>query len=386
LPSEEKALLRDACLQHHQGTGLLAPKSMERLLADLGVKAAPGSVDADPIPITVRGILNAYKVPGSGDPIDLKIAGILRLAETFDQSMEAQAIEGGGVDGILESLRCGVPAGLWPEDAMNALVESTRAAPMAGPESWNIPVFPQAAMRMLSLIRDPLVDIPRVVEAASLDPATAGLVMQLANSALFGSRTRLSTLSQAIMRLGFATTYKVVTTASLRPAFVSPKLAGLWPHSLEVADLSQQLAFQTGRVDPAEAYLAGLLHDVGRMALLSAPLYDSARLEGLAGCGCPELYAEELLLRTNHAELGAQITAQWRLPEAMTCAIRLHHHPEKAETPLAHLLYLAEYLSGAEEDLPSILLLNVAMRGTRLQWEDIRDCRVSALGSWLAAA
>jgi putative nucleotidyltransferase with HDIG domain len=257
---------------------------------------------------------------------------------------------------------------------------------MARPESWNIPVFPQAALRMLSLMRDPLTGVNQIVAAASLDPATAGLVMQLANSALFGSRTRLSTLPQAIMRLGFATTHKVVTSALLRPIFRFPKLEGLWPHSLEVADLSQQLARQAGEVDPAEAYLAGLVHDVGRMALLSALLYDTARLQGLAGSGCPELYAEDLLLRTNHAELGAQIAAQWRLPEAMISAIRLHHLPERVQNPLAHLLYLAEYLSGSEEDLPSIVRLEAALRGARLQWEDILDCRVSALGSWLTAA
>jgi hypothetical protein len=171
----------------------------------------------DPIPGTLPGVLTAHDVPGSGSPLELRIAGILRLADAFDQKMEAQPIDGAGVDEILERLRSGVTAGLWPENAMDALVESTRPTPLGKPDSWNVPVFPQAAMRMLSLMRDPLVGIPQVVEAASLDPATAGLVMQLANSALFGARTRLSTLSQAIARLGFATAYKVVTSASLRP-------------------------------------------------------------------------------------------------------------------------------------------------------------------------
>jgi HD-like signal output (HDOD) protein len=146
------------------------------------------------------------------------------------------------------------------------------------------------------------------------------------------------------------------------------------------------LACQNGVVDPGEAYLAGLLHDVGRIALLSVPLWDSARLEGLTANGCPQVYAEDLLLRTDHAEIGSQIAEYWRLPEAMASAIRHHHRPEKADLAMAHVLYLAEHLSGAEEDLPSIVRLDAALRGAQLQWKDIRDHQVSALGNWLAAA
>jgi putative nucleotidyltransferase with HDIG domain len=386
LPSEEKALLRTACLLHHSGAGLLSPRSMERLLADLGGKGEVATDGIDPVPDTVRGVLNALDVPGSGTPLELRLAGILRLSDAFDQQMEAQPIDDTGVGQILERMYVGVPAGLWAEDIMAALVESTRSTPMGEPESWHIPVFPQAAVRMLSVMRDPLAGVAQVVEAASLDPATAGLVIQLANSALFGSRTQVSTLAQAIRRLGLVNAQRVATSACLRPLFTSPKLEGLWPHSLEVADLSQQLACASGMIEPAEAYLAGLLHDVGRMALLLAPLYDSARLHGLVSGGCPPVYAEELLLRKDHAEFGAQIAGQWRLPVAMVSAIRQHHRPERAPSLLAYTLYLAEYLSGAEEDLPSRIRLETALRETRLQWGDIRDRRVSALVSWLAAA
>jgi putative nucleotidyltransferase with HDIG domain len=153
-----------------------------------------------------------------------------------------------------------------------------------------------------------------------------------------------------------------------------------------VADLSEQLARQTGAVDPAEAYLAGLLHDVGRIALLRMPLYDSARLQGLVCGGCPRVYVENLLLRTDHAALGAQIAEGWRLPETMVSAIRQHHRPEKAASPLGYLLYVAEYLSGSEEDLPSIIRLEASLKSIGLAWDDVGYCTVSALGSWLAAA
>jgi len=154
-------------------------------------------------------------------------------------------------------------------------------------------------------------------------------------------------------------------------------------HSLEVADLSEQLAARTSAIDPAEAYLAGLLHDVGCIALLSMPLYDSARVQGLVHGSCAPVYAENLLLRTDHAALGAQIAVGWRLPETMVEAIRQHHRPE---SPLACLLYVAEHLSGSEEDLPSAIRLETSLKGIGLAWDDVCDCRVSTLGNWLAAA
>ena len=305
------------------------------------------------------------------------------LADAFDQHMKAPPIEGEEVGEILERLRGGIEAGLWPEESVDALVHSTSPAPI-GP--WLVPVFPQAALRTLRLMRDPRVCLADVVEAAKLDPATAGLVMRLANSALFGARAPIATLANAIGRLGFATSQKVIISSALSPVFNSPKLQTAWRHSLEVADLAEQLAGRGGTVIPAEAYLAGLVHDVGRLALLAMPLYDSARLQGLLQAGCPQVYAENLLLRTDHAALGADIAAGWRLPEAMVAAIRQHHRPEKARNPLAHLLYVAEYLSGSEEDLPSTIRLESSLKGIGLTWDDVCDCTVSALGGWLAAA
>jgi putative nucleotidyltransferase with HDIG domain len=386
LPSEEKDLLCAACLMHHRGIGLFAPKSMKRLLADVYWQGAPALILHDSVPIQVRGVLNAYAVPGRGTALESRMASILRLADAFDQHMEAQPIDGEGVDGILRRLRDGVEAGLWLEESIDALVQSTRPPLIGQAESCSLPVFPEAALRTLRLMRDPRANLASVVEAASLDPATAGLVMRLGNSALFGSRTRVSTLSQAIGRLGFATSQKVITAAALHPMFSSPALLKAWQHSLLVADLSEQMACQIEVIDPAEAYVAGLLHDVGRIAMLSMQLYDTARLQGLQIGGCPRVYAESLLLRADHAALGAQIAAEWRLPATMVSAIRYHHRPEKADRSLAYLLYLAEYLSGSEEDLPSIIRLDASLKGLGLALDGVSDCTISALGSWLAAA
>ena len=99
-----------------------------------------------------------------------------------------------------------------------------------------------------------------------------------------------------------------------------------------------------------------------------------------------QVYAENLLLRTDHAALGAEIAAGWRLPAGMVSAIRHHHRPEGAESLGADVLYVAEQVSGSEEDLPSGIRLQESLHRIGLTWEDIGNCTVSAVGTWLTAA
>jgi len=358
LPTEEKELLQAACLAHHPA----APEAPE-----------------------VLGILDACQTPGSGTDLQCKLAGILRLTDAFDRDMEAPDAECREPGEILGRLRGGVSSGLWAAESLDALAHAIRPTPIEPAERWNVPVFP-AALRTFRLMRDPRAGLREVVEAAQLDPATAGLVVQLANSALYGSLDTVSTLSHAIGRLGFAVAQRVILSAAMRPVFGSPKLHEVWLHSLQAADLAEQLAVRSGSIDPGEAYLAGLLHDTGRIALLAMPLYDSARMEGLVCGGCPRVYAERVLLHTDHAGLGAKLAAWWRLPEFLVAAIGQHHRPEHTDSQLARLLYVTECLTDSDEDLPSAIRLESCLDAIALSWDDLATCSLSDLGAWLTAA
>jgi putative nucleotidyltransferase with HDIG domain len=360
LSTEEKDLLNSACLLHH----------------DAGSHA----------PADVRTVLVAFGKPGLGNPLHRKLGAILRLSDAFDGEYRAQPLQHRGATEILDSLRSGVERGMWPRQILDALQECTRPQLMPQPSEWQVPVFPQAALQTLDALRDPRASIPHVVDAARRDPATAGAIVQLANSALYIRHGEASTLSMAVARLGFETARKVVASLAMRPLLFLPKLESLWPHSIEVADLAEQLAGRAAGIDPGEAYLAGLLHDIGRIALRATTLYDAARLRGLEQSGCPAVYAEDLILRTDHAVLGGQIAAMWRLPGHLARAIRQHHRPETATSRLAHILYLAEYLTGSQEDLPSPPRLELALRGSGLTGEALHKCVRSEVGGWLAAA
>jgi len=386
LRSEENELLYTACLLHHSDECLLSGRATVHLLHDLFHDAPHIVGEVEQLPEAIRNVLKAWRRLGSGSEAERKLADILRLCDAFDQEFEAQPFERLSASEILTALRAGVADGLWSQRAMQALEDCTRPEAVFSPAVWRIPVFPKAAAQTLEAMRNPAVSLNVVVDAARRDPATSGAVMSLANSALFGACGNVATLRLAIMRLGFEIARRVVLSLAVRPLLYQPKPATLWPHSVEVADLAEQLASHAGGIDPGEAYLAGLLHDVGRIALREAPLYDAARLQGLAESGCPATYAEELILRTDHAELGARIAGEWRLPEPLIGAIREHHHPEAATCRLAHVLYLAEYLACSNEDLPSSLRLALALKHLGLCEEQIESCGGSQVSAWLAAA
>ncbi len=367
LSTEDKDRLLSACLLHHHP---------EEILGSNRTEVADG----------VRAILAASLGQDMGKTDDRTLASILRLANAVDETIQSQQFPRVDVTEITSGLRQGVGKGWWPRRVLEAFQECTRPVTMPPPLEWRVPVFPQAAVRTLEAMRNPSVSVPQVVDAARRDPATAGCIMHLANSALYSERGEVATLQMAVARVGFEIACKVVATLAMRPLLFLPHLEDLWPHSIEVADLSEQLARRSVGVDPAEAYLAGLLHDVGRIALRATTLYNAARLEGLVESGCSPVYAEDLILPMNHAGLGAQIARMWKLPERLVAAIQHHHRPEAASGPLPGLVYLAEQLAGSDEDLPSEARLHLALVQTGLTERDMQGCERSGVGNWLAAA
>jgi len=106
--------------------------------------------------------------------------------------------------------------------------------------------------------------------------------------------------------------------------------------------------------------LAGLIHDVGRLAFAIMPLAFQERFRRLADGGCPPVEVEMCLSGRCHGEVGAETLAQWKFPAEIVEAVRWHHRPERSAHPLSSLLYLAEFISESQEDLPSFVRINAA--------------------------
>lgn len=190
------------------------------------------------------------------------------------------------------------------------------------------------------------------------DAGMSTKVLTIANSSAYNSRNRKVSLMQAINMLGTEVLKSLVISESIYQTFNSfsriPGIdfSGFWVHSLKSAVLARELAKKMSYPHVEEAYLAGLMHDVGRLALLSAAPDDY--LSNFNAKDDERLCAiETSTLGITHSESGAWLIEQWNLDSFLADSVRYHHEPIarlKSAHPLIRLVCLAHLLSDYKID------------------------------------
>jgi HD-like signal output (HDOD) protein len=216
-----------------------------------------------------------------------------------------------------------------------------------------LPSLSSVYMSLLEVVRKPDVSISQIAVIIEQDMAMAAKVLQLANSAYFGLARQVTSLQNAVSYLGIEVVKNLVLTAEVFRAFrPDPRL----PHVFEeMQSQAQRSAVLAGRL-PVDANLreiaviAALLHDVGELILAAkAPEALLAVLERVEHSHCAQYEAEEEILGTSHAEIGAYLLGLWGIPHLAVEAIAHHHHP----TRISHsgfdasiAVYVADLVSG----------------------------------------
>lgn len=219
-----------------------------------------------------------------------------------------------------------------------------------------LPALPLAlseAMRALG--RD---DLPAsaCARAIELDLALAARVLRLANSPFYGVPGRIGSVSDAVRLLGLRTVAGVVAAVSLRGLMQGLRCPGFhfeahWRHVLATAIAARELALCCGH-DADEAFLAGLLHDVGQLVLARFHPQRAARALALARDDDVELLAAERQeFGRGHDAIGAEVARHWGLPGRLWQAIETHHAPEAVvageSAPLGALVHVADAIAHA---------------------------------------
>lgn len=217
----------------------------------------------------------------------------------------------------------------------------------------DLPSLPIIVLDLLETIGKENIDIKSLSDRVARDQALAAKVLRLANSSVFGLSRRVATIPQAISVLGFETVRTLITAAAVAGNFSSNEKGAFnfntfWRHALGTA-ISARVIARTLHVNQEYAFVAGLLHDVGRLVLVTlfSKQYDAV-LDFRRENDCYLWEAERQVLEVDHAMIGEALTRHWRFPEAMQRAIAHHHDPHVREIgSLAAIVHVADVLAHA---------------------------------------
>lgn len=200
----------------------------------------------------------------------------------------------------------------------------------------DLPALPEVAMQVMNLVQNPTATAGALEKVILNDQALTAKVLRTANSAFYGARGEISRLSRAIVILGFNTLRSVVVTGASealhRGGESCFKDKILWEHSVAVGIASRVIAKECRYAGTEEAYLGGLLHDVGKTVLDSnVPAEYQRVIELVYNEGHTFIEAENEVFGFDHADVGALVAARWNLAPSLREAIQLHHQPMGAE-------------------------------------------------------
>ncbi len=366
-----------ALVDEEQGVGGLAHFLLPEP-ASLSGAFQPEKYASTGLPLFLRSLLEAGARPDKlrafiaggaligpvGDvDISLNIGG--RTAERVESILREHAIpvahmETGGVSACclrldLQSWNCRIePAGPIPAEE-----ETSFAIPR--PEEIDLALeqlqpIPQVAIKIMQLIdKEQEYDVRLLTAEIRKDQVISARTLKLANSVSFASRQRIESLDYGLMYLGIHLFMRYVIAAAVDGFFEhSPAggyslcKGGLYHHAVGTAVIAERLALLTGRARPALAYTAGLLHDIGKVALdqylhRAYPLFYRRLSEEQA---LDFIQAERELFGVDHTEIGHRLAERWSLPVSIAECIRHHHVPERASRhgALAHIVFLANFL------------------------------------------
>ncbi len=253
----------------------------------------------------------------------------------------------------------------------------------------SLPTLPGIVTRITQMVDDPNATASEIGKEIEQDQVLSAKVLKLVNSGFYGFSQPISTISHAMVLLGF----NVVKTLVLSTAvldMMANSMVGLWHHSLACARSCGIIGRHLDMADPEEISVTGLLHDLGKIVLeehMKAEFDQIADLVQERNALCYEV--EEEVLGITHANVGGWLLQKWQLPSQLVDPIMFHHkfHPSRANAERTAVVHLADILvrsegygSGGDRRIPvaseeAVSLLNLKER----DFQEIMDATVEAM-------
>ncbi|SYZ74385.1 putative HDIG domain protein [Candidatus Zixiibacteriota bacterium] len=201
----------------------------------------------------------------------------------------------------------------------------------------SFPTLPVMVNRLLAVLGDPESAAKEISRIIQIDPALTANVLKAANSSFLGFNRPVTSLAEATFRLGTKWIYQIALSSLIYSNLKKPapgydlSSEGLWRHSTAVAIMSESLCTLSGIRDAGTIYTAGLLHDIGKIAMSEFVAGKFDEIQELVNQRKLTFEEAELeILGIDHSEVGAIISEHWHFPELIVNSIRWHHNPDSA--------------------------------------------------------
>lgn len=226
--------------------------------------------------------------------------------------------------------------------------------------SRELPTLPQVLLKLIEACNDENCTPQRLSQITFKDPSISTKILQLVNSAYMGRGQKVASLDKAIIFLGVDTVKNIAISASVLQVFSKTQgnahfnLPRFWWHSLMCASLAKAISEEIAYPSPQEAFLSGLLHDIGKLVLWANFREEYGAVLAEAQDDPARILAGESTMGAPHQEVGAWLARQWQLNSFMADAIFYHHNPsdQVAEAlPLVRIIHAANVMSRRRQEI-----------------------------------
>jgi len=216
----------------------------------------------------------------------------------------------------------------------------------------SLPTLPTILLKITELVNNPKTSAIQLGRVIAEDPVLTAKLLKIVNSPFYGFRRRITTITHAIVVLGFNSIKSIVLGSTVFELFKQQSNSGLdrsgfWKHSIACGAASKVVAQRVGYPALEEVFIAGLLHDLGKV-VLDQHVHErySETLQAAAGRNCLLVEVEAELLGVTHAEVGAWLFERWNLSPGLIEATRCHHNPALAgeHAKAVAIVHLADIL------------------------------------------
>lgn len=224
---------------------------------------------------------------------------------------------------------------LWfgDDDPIRTHIQASASLAAATALATGLKPFPVVAQRVLNMTQNSDSSISDLCRLLERDPGLTARVLRVANSALYAPTRACASIEHAALRLGLRNIGRIVVTLVAHGMFsdTDARSARIREHCVGVSILARRLAAGVRAIDADDLFLAGLLHDIGKLLAMQTQEIDYGEFEGGMRSFCEDAHLRERqLVGWDHAVLGAHVIEHWQLPRHVATIVAWHHQPSRA--------------------------------------------------------